>query len=491
MNNLIVLPMVLPILVGILLVFLQKHLLLQRLFSFMILIANSVISLYLLHNIQTKGIMRLDFGEWEPPFGILFVADSFAMLLVLSTSVVSAIVLLYSMYATEEQIEKRYFYSFILFLIAGVNGSFLTGDLFNLFVAFEVMLVSSYILIVIGGKRRQFVSSITYVTINIISSSFFLIGIAYIYGTVGTLNMAHLSERIGEVGQTPILTVISIIFLLVFSLKAGLFLYQWLPRSYSAPPTVIAALFGALLTKVGIYALFRTFTLLFYHEEQITHTLITILAIVTLVGGSIGAIAYTDLRQIVAYNVIISVGFILIGLAVMTPEAMEGSIFYIIHDMIVKALLFLVIGTTIYLTGRSQMSRLSGLIKNYPVLGWIFFLTILSLVGIPPLSGFVGKILIGQGAIKAESYVLLFVGFASSLFVLYSLLRVFMNCFWGETLISPEDEKPLRKGLIMPSLLLAILTIALGMGAETVAIYITDAAETLLNPQIYIDAVLK
>src|SRR5699024_756876 len=147
------------------------------------------------------------------------------------------------------------------------------------------------------------------VTINVLSSSFFLIAIAYLYATIGTLNMAHISERIAETGQTPILTVISIVFLIVFSLKAGLFLYQWLPRSYSAPPTVVAALFGALLTKVGIYALFRSFTLLFYHQPQVTHMLIGVLGIVTLVGGSIGAIAYSDLRQIVAYNVIISVGF--------------------------------------------------------------------------------------------------------------------------------------------------------------------------------------
>src|SRR5699024_11487622 len=175
----------------------------------------------------------------------------------------------------------------------------------------------------------------------------------------------------------------------------------------------------------------------------VTHMLIGALAIVTLVGGSIGAIAYSDLRQIVAYNVIISVGFILLGLAVMTPAAIEGSVFYLIHDMVIKAALFLIIGTTIYLTGTARISRMSGLIKNYPILGWLFFVTILSLVGIPPLSGFVGKILLGQGLIEARSFVLLGVGFASSLFVLYSLLKIFMNSFWGETLISSEDEKPL------------------------------------------------
>src|SRR5690625_4480777 len=162
--------------------------------------------------------------------------------------------------------------------------------------------------------------------------------------------MAHLSIRIAETGQTPILTVISILFLIVFSLKSGLLLYQWLPGAYSTPPTAIAALFGALMTKVGIYALFRVFTLLFYHEPQITHNIISVMAIITLIGGSIGAIAYTNIRQIISYNVVISVGFILVGLAIITSTEFDGAIYYLIHDMIVKSLLFLLGVTMIYLT---------------------------------------------------------------------------------------------------------------------------------------------
>ena len=272
-----------------------------------------------------------------------------------------------------------FFYPFVFFLIAGVNGSFLTGDFFNLFVCFEVMLLSSYVLITLGGRKVQLVESIKYVSINVLSSWFFLLGIAYLYGTVGTLNMAHLSVRIAEVGQGPLLTVISIIFLIVFSLKAGLLLYFWLPGSYSAPPTVVAALFGALLTKVGIYAMFRVFTLIFYHEPEITHTMIGVMAALTMIGGSIGAIAYNDIRQIVSYNVVIAVGFILVGLAVSTEVAIQGSIYYLIHDMIIKALLFLLAGTMIYLTGTARIEQMSGFIRNYPLLGWLFFITMLSL----------------------------------------------------------------------------------------------------------------
>lgn len=491
MNNIIVLPMIIPLLSGIILTFFRTYIRMQRWISFIAMLSTAGISYYILHVIQRKGILRLDFGGWKPPFGILFVADSFAMLLVLTTSVVTAICLLYAFSSTEKAREHMYFYPFVLFLIAGVNGSFLTGDIFNLFVCFEVMLISSYVLITLGGKKAQLRESLKYVAINVFSSWLFLVAIAYLYGTVGTLNMAHLSERIAEVGQGPLITTISIVFLIVFSLKAGLVLYYWLPGSYSVAPTAVAALFGALLTKVGMYALFRVFTLLFYHEPKITHALIGVMAAITLIGGSIGAIAYKNIRAIVTYNVIVTVGFMLISLASSTTVGFEGAAYYFIHDMVAKALLFLIAGTVIALTGTAKIERMSGLIRNYPLLGWIYFITILTLVGIPPFSGFLGKILIGQGAVEAGGYVLLALGFLSSLFVLYSLLKIFLHCFWGETIISIEDEIPLKKGLIIPIVLLAVVSISIGIAPEFLAVYVQDAANTLANPEVYIDAVLR
>lgn len=490
MNNILVLPMVLPILTGIVQIFLRPYLRVQKWLSIMTMLVTAGISLYLLNLIQENGILRLDFGGWAPPYGILFVADSFSMLLVLTASIVTIVCLLYSFFSIGEPRERMFFYPFVHFLVAGVNGSFLTGDLFNLFVCFEVMLLASYVLISLGGTKVQLRESMKYVAINVLSSWFFLVAIGYLYGTLGTLNMAHLSERIAESGQTPLLTVISIIFLVVFSLKAGLLLYFWLPGSYSAPPTAIAALFGALLTKVGIYALFRVFTLLFYHEPSITHTLIGIMAGLTLIGGSIGAIAYKDIRLIVSYNVVIAVGFMLVGLAVSTESALEGAVYYLVHDMIVKALLFLIAGTMIALTRKAKIDSMSGLIGNYPLLGWLFFIVTLSLAGIPPFSGFLGKVLVGQGAIESGSYVLLALAFISSIFVLYSLLRIFLNCFWGETIQSEEDEVPLRKGLLIPCILLALATLGLGLGAEQLSPYVQDAVHTLLNPSVYIEAIL-
>lgn len=491
MNNVVVLPMIVPILTGILLIFLRSFIRVQRWISLSAVAVTTGISLYILNLIQTEGILRLDFGGWLPPYGILFVADSFSMLLVLTTSVVTGVCLLYAFFSIGKMREHHFFYPFVQFLVAGVNGSFLTGDLFNLFVCFEVMLLASYVLISLGGTKVQLRESIKYVGINVLSSWFFLVAIGYLYGTVGTLNMAHLSERIAEAGQPPLLTTIAILLLIVFSLKAGLLLYFWIPGSYSVPPTAVAALFGALLTKVGVYAMFRMFTLLFYHEPAITHTLIGIMAGLTLIGGSIGAIAYKDIRQIVAYNVVIAVGFILVGLVIATPAAIRGSIYYLIHDMIVKALLFLLAGTMITLTGKAKIDTMSGLIRNYPLLGWLFFIVILSLTGIPPFSGFIGKVLVGQGAIESDAFILIALGFISSIFVLYSLLRIFLNCFWGETVISKEDTVPLKRGLIIPCVLLAVATTGLGLGAEAISSYVEDAANTLLNPHIYIEAVLN
>ena len=491
MNNIVVMPMIIPLLTGILLIFLRSYIKVQRGFSIVSILVTIAVSTYILNLIQVEGILRIDFGGWLPPYGISFVADSFSMLLVLTTAIVTGILLIYAFSSIGRAHENMFFYPFVFFLIAGVNGSFLTGDLFNLFVCFEVMLLASYVLITLGGRKVQLIESIKYISINVLSSWFFLVGIAYLYGTVGTLNMAHLSVRIAEVGQGPLLTVISIIFLIVFSLKSGLLLYFWLPGSYSAPPTVVAALFGALLTKVGIYAMFRVFTLIFYHEPGVTHLMIGIMAAITMIGGSIGAIAYNDIRQIVSYNVVIAVGFILVGLAVSTEVAIQGSIYYLIHDMIIKALLFLIAGTMVYLTGTNRIEKMSGLIRNYPLLGWLFFITMLSLAGIPPLSGFIGKVYVGQGAIEGGSFVLLAIAFLSSIFVLYSLLRIFMNCFWGETIINEDDDVPLKKGMLIPLVLFGILTIALGIGAEGLAPYVSDAARTLVNPEIYIDAVLK
>lgn len=225
MNNLIVLPLLLPLLSAIILVFLRKQVAVQRSISGISALLNIVIAVILVGQIQSDGIQTLYMGGWIPPYGIVFVADMFAGLLILTASVVGAACIFYSFSSIGEERERMYFYPLLQFLLAGVYGSFLTGDLFNLFVCFEVMLISSYALIVLGGSKRQLRESIKYMLVNILSSALFVTAVAYLYGALGTLNMAHLSQRVAEAGQGGMLNVIAILLMIVFSLKAGLFLF--------------------------------------------------------------------------------------------------------------------------------------------------------------------------------------------------------------------------------------------------------------------------
>ncbi len=491
MSNIIVLPLIVPVITAILLVFLRQNIMIQRILSLCTLGFVIFISVVLLLEVQQQGVMRIDFSGWIPPFGILFVADSFAVLLVFVANIVAAICVVYAFFTIGEHYEKMYFYPFVLLMVAGVNGSFLTGDIFNLFVCFEVMLLASYALISLGGGKVQLREALKYVLINIVASWIFLVALAFLYGTIGTLNMAHISLRVTEAGADPLITTVGLVFLIVFSLKAGLLLFFWLPGSYSVPPTAIAALFAALLTKVGIYALVRTFTLLFTTNTEVTHTTLGIMAGLTILAGCMGALAGRDVRTIASYNVLIGVGFIVAGLAIGTESALQGVTYYLMHDMVVKAMLFLAVGMMIYVTGETLIDNMSGLIRNYPFFGWLFFIMMCSIAGIPPLSGFLGKVLIGQGAIEGGNFVLLGLGFFSSLIVLYSLLRIFLSSFFGETILSIEDETPLPKRMVLPLTLLSVCTIALGIGAESMAPYVKDAAETLHTPSIYIDAVLN
>lgn len=490
MNNLVIMPIIIPLLAGLVLILFPKNIRFQRFLSVAAIVASGFVAVLLLQQIKRKGIKVLQAGGWEAPFGISIVADMFSALLLFSASVAALFCLMYAFNSIGRERENHYFYPFYLFLITGVNGSFLTGDLFNLFVCFEVMLISSYALMSLGGTLIQLRESIKYVLMNVLSSSLFLIAVAYLYAMVGTLNFAHLSLRVAEAGQDGLLTTVAFLFLIVFGMKAALFLFFWLPGSYSAPPTAIAAIFAALLTKVGIYALFRTFTLVFYHEPQITHFIIGILGALTMILGAIGAIAYWEIKKVLTYNVIVGVGFIMAGLASSTHYGIMGSIYYLIHDILIKALIFLLGGTIIYIMGTSKLKVISGLIRNHPFLGWMFFIAALSLAGIPPLSGFLGKVFITRGTFESEYYWLGGIGLMTSLMVLYSIMKIFMNVFWGETNVSKEMEKGTEKGLMLPIACLTGLTIALGIGAEGINEFVRIAAEGLLNPTLYIEAVI-
>lgn len=492
MINFLILPILIPFFTGIMLIFFVKNVPVQRWLSCISAFINVVVSTLLVQKVHINGIQTLDVSSWQAPFGITLVSDMLSALLVLTTSLIAFATVLYSFRSVGIEREKYYYYAALNFLLVGVIGAFTTGDIFNLFVFFEALLMSSYVLLVIGGTKIQLRETIKYILVNVISSALFVIAVGYLYSVVGTLNMAHISVRIGEIGQSGIITVIAVLFLIVFGIKGAIFpLYFWLPGSYYAPPAPVMALFGALLTKVGVYSIMRTYTLFFVTDTGYTHSLLSILAILTVIVGVIGAIAFNDLKKIIIYNIVVAVGVILFGAAVMTPESLTGSVFYLIHDMMIKAALFFLIGIMIAITGTSDLRKMSGLIKRYPGLGWTFFIAALALAGIPPLSGFIGKLFIVQGGIEGKYYWGSGIILLSSLLVLFSIMKIFIHSFWGKPQdFANEDKVPVRKLLIAP-VLLVICSALYGLGSEFVFPYISQAAETLANPNIYIEAVLK
>ncbi|WP_050182990.1 Na+/H+ antiporter subunit D [Domibacillus robiginosus] len=492
MINAPILPILIPLVSAVLLLFLPKHIQAQRLISAAASLATVVSAAVVLNKVKTDGIQTIDMGSWPAPFGITLVSDMLSILLVLTSSFITLCVVLYSFRSIGSGRETFYYYPIVQFLLVGVNGSFTTGDIFNLFVFFEIMLMSSYVLIVIGGTRVQLRESIKYILVNVISSALFVIAVGFLYSVTGSLNMAHISVRLADIGDEPIVTVLALLFLVVFGLKGGIFpLYFWLPGSYAAPPAPVLALFGALLTKVGVYAILRTYTLFFYHDQAFTHDILALLALLTMVAGSIGALAYKDVKQILIYNIIIAVGVLLFGIALMTEDAIAGTLFYLIHDMIIKAALFMLGGIMIWITGTSKMDKMGGLIRQYPALGWTFLTASFALAGIPPLSGFIGKLLIVQAGFEAGEYVGAIIVLLSSLAVLYSMVNLFMDVFWKKPKLPQVYAKKQTLSMFVPAAALVVLSVLYGVGTEAVYPYVMKAVEALIHPEIYIDAVLK
>ncbi|TLS53551.1 Na+/H+ antiporter subunit D [Paenibacillus antri] len=489
MNNAVVLPLLIPLLAGVVLVFFS-NVRAQRTISALAALLNVAACAYLVQQVRTDGIQTLYMGGWLPPFGIVFVADMLGALLALTSAVVMGACLFYAFRTIGEGRERHHFYALAQFLTVGVIGSFLTGDIFNLFVCFEVMLISSYALIVLGGEKRQLRESIKYILINIVSSILFVASMAYLYAALGTLNMAQLAVRVAETGQGGGLNVVAALLLVVFSLKAGLFLFFWLPGSYGAPPSVVAAMFGGLLTKVGVYAIVRTFTLIFAYDPGFTQPLIEWMSIGAMTLGALGAVAYRDVPRILIYNIVVAVGLIGFGLSAATEAALDGVVFYLLHDMVAKALVFLLGGWLMTLAGTDRSGRMGGLIEKAPALGWMFFATGMAIAGVPPLSGFVGKLLIVQGGLEGGRYIGVAVALATSLLVLLSLTRLFMSAFWGEPK-SGEPASVVPSGLLAPCASLLAIVALLGVGAEWVNAYVSLAGEVLARPELYIEAVLK
>lgn len=492
MSNLAVLPIIIPLFAGITLIFFNSKVNISRILTKIFSLIGLGVSAYIFWNVIEYGTIILETGEWAAPYGIILVVDSLAAVLILTTNIVTAACAFYAPHAGLGEKETYYFYPFFFFLITGVSGAFITGDLFNLFVFFEVLLMASYGLIVLGGGKVQLRESLKYLLINLFSSMLFVTAVAFLYGVVGTLNMAHIAERVQEVDQKGILTTVGILLFFVFATKAALFpLYYWLPKSYIVPNPVISALFGALLTKVGVYSILRVFSLIFVYKTDLTHETFIWVAGLSMIFGVVGALSTNNIKLIIAYNIIPAIGFIIMGIGIFNQDALSGSIYYLVHDMIIKAALFLLVGVIAHVAGTSDLRKMKGLIHHYPGLGWLLFTAAFVLAGIPPFSGFIGKLLLLKGAFENNEIIIVIIGLLTSLLILYSIMKIFIKGFWGEKDTTVKFEKKSTKGLITPIVFLLTLSVALGVGAEAFYPIVDSISAYLLDPEIYIDSVLK
>ena len=442
------------------------------------------------------GILVVQMGDWPAPFGISLVADTLAALMVAIAALIGLAAIAYGRQDIDRDQVDHGFYPLLHILLAAICGAFLTGDLFNLYVWFEVMLMTSFGLLVLGQHREQIDGGVKYVVINLVATLLFITALGLIYGMTGTLNMADLHFKLPRVDNAGLRAAVVTLFVTAFGIKAGLFpLYFWLPAAYHTLPPSVAAVFAGLLTKVGVYALMRITTLVFAADTAIIKPVLLTLAVLTMVSGVLGAAAHTDVRRILSFHIISQVGYMVLGLALLTPMALAGTVFYLAHHIIVKANLFLVGGLMQRAGGTFDLDRLGWLYRRRPMLALLFFIPAFSLAGFPPLSGFWAKMILIRAGIEASEVMAVTAAVVVGLLTVYSMTKIWAEAFWKEPIDeAPGIPQPIREASawhLVPVIVLALLTVAIGLGAEPVYRAALGAAETLLRPELYAAAVLK
>src|SRR5690606_30819133 len=469
----------------------------QRVISVLGSFLGVLLALRLLFSVHENGILTLNASNWEAPYGIVFVADLLSATLVLLTSIAALAVSFFSSTGLNRRRMRYGYFPIFHFLIMGLNGAFLTGDIFNLYVWIEVVIISSFVLLTLGGRKAQLEGAVKYMAMNILASTFFLTGIGILYGITGSLNMADLSLKIPLVENQSVVNLTALFFLIGFGIKSALFpLYFWLPSSYHTPPSAVAAVFGGLLTEVGIYALFRVFTLIFVPNEFIKLVFMGI-AVMTILTGAFGALIKDNIRRLFSYLIVCHLGFVIGGLGLYTKIAFLGAIFYLIHDIVVKTNLFLVTGLIRQLRGSMNLSKLGGLYAQYPRLSILIAIVLFSLAGVPPLSGFWPKIYLIEAAYAEGNYIFIAGLIFGSFITLYLMAKIWSEVFWkeasAETFIEDKFEplKTYKKVLlVLPICFLALTSLYIGLNAEMIIQVADRIANELVDTSFYVKAVL-
>lgn len=489
----IIAPILIPLLFAAATLLLWRKPRLQKQLAILGALLLSGIASWILIIVRKYGIQTLQVGGWEAPYGISLVVDLFSAIMLLIASVIALGVSLYSQAQMDMPRIRFGFYPLYFFLLMGVNGAFTAGDLFNLYVWFEVMLMASFVLIALGGERAQIEGAVKYLILNLLASILFLSAVGLLFNLAGSLNLAELARRLPNVQPYGQVTVVAILFIIAFGIKAAIFpLFFWLPASYHTPPITVTALFSGLLTKVGMYSLMRVFTLLFVEDAAYTHSILLILAGFTMVTGVLGAAAQTDFRRLLSFHIISQIGYLLMGLGLFSAEALAASIFFMIHVILAKTSLFLVAGLVNVMHGSYDLKQLGGLYAKAPTVALMFLLPALSLAGLPPLSGFFAKLALISAGFQLRQYLIVAVGLAVSFFTLYSMTKVWNEAFWKQKPADsqPTDTSPAPAWMWLPTLGFVTLSTVVGLWSDPIYSICRVAAAQLIEPSVYITAVL-
>jgi len=492
MNNVLTIaPLLLPMLSGVLLLSIKQNIKLSTAVYLVSSILQFIVSSILLFTISESKFFVMHIGGWEAPFGITIAIDIAGSIMLVAGSFVSLAVALFAVNTVEPRRLQFGFYGLTQFLIIGVNGAFITGDIFNLFVWFEVMLISSFVLLSLGAGKEQLEGTIKYVLLNLVSSAFFLMGVGILYSATGSLNFAKIASVAILNPDNSLLTLSTAFFIFSFGMKAAIFpVFFWLPSSYHTPPIVVTALFSGLLTKVGVFSLIRLFTYVLPTQQQEFSFLLKVLAGFTMVIGVLGAIAQNDVRRLLSFHIISQIGYMIMGIAIGTAASFAATIFYIVHNMLAKTNLFFAAGIQNQILGTYNLKKSGGLYKTVPYLSLLFIISAFALAGFPPLSGFPAKLTLISSGFSAGEYLISGVAIMVSFFTLFSMVKIWNEAYWKELIPERSAGSKTNKMMYLPVILMALAIIGTGVFFQPIYHLLMMAAHQLSTPELYINAVL-
>ncbi len=491
---LLIAPLAWCMVLGALLLMLRKDTALQPILAIPGLVVLVLLDIGLLALVVADGPQTMTMGRWLPPFGISFTVDLLGAVLTLVAGIAALAGGIYGAGDVNDSGRRYGFYPFLLLMMAGVSGAFLTGDIFNLYVWFEVLLIASFGLLILGSEREQIDGATKYAFLNLVATTLFLVATGYLYGIFGTLNMADIAVKAKTVDdRAPLITLVSL-YILAFGMKAAAFPVNfWLPASYHTPRVVVSALFAGLLTKVGVYALMRIVLLLFPAERDVLGMVIAIVAALTMLLGAAGALAQTDFRRLLGYLVVSGIGIMFAGIALASPGGVSGTVFYAVHSMIVMTALYLASGLTARLCGSFSIALPGGVYSSHVALAAVCLVLFFAVSGLPPFSGFWPKVVLVKASLDVGAWWLAASILVSGFLTTIAVGRVWLLTYWRDAPAQANAEAQTAPVNLfvdyLPLVLLTAIVVALGIFPQQLMDLSQNAASQLLNPVDYIRSV--